>query len=120
MRDKMKDDGTGPIIFYLQKSIQTMTTLYHEDKRRTGDESEKFFSLLTPILRQVDNLRIHEDHCPSVLYSILADDAREACDDINKSEARLKYLLYQLNKKVLFGKEIKGRRMVSWPNVSID
>lgn len=110
----------GSTIFDLQKAMKTMTSLFHEDKHSTGDESQAFLSRLTPILQQMDNLRIHEDHSPSVLYSILAGDACKDCDGINIFETCLEDVLYEVKRKVPFDNEVKDRRMVCWHNVSFD
>lgn len=101
------------------KKIKTMISLFSEDKIPTGDESEAFVSRLMTIPREMDDLRIHANHRPCVLYSILTDDSCKTCDDINLYETRQKDILYRIKKNILFDNEIKDRLMVWWSKVHL-
>lgn len=82
-----------------------MSSLYA--KKRVQLEMNMVFVLrLTPTFRQTENIKIHEHHHPSVLYSIVIGDARKPCDDIRISETCLDDILYKIKKKILPHDEI--------------
>lgn len=121
-KDQDLDRRQEPSLFDLSKSIQSMTALFPDTSRPTGEEKETFSSKLTPIIEQMETLDISEVHRPSVLFSLLPPNtpARNACNKLNLKSITISEMVYEVKKKVLFDGEIQDRRVTRWNSMSYD
>lgn len=117
--DKKKNETH---LYDLTKSIQSMTSLFPESSRPTGEEDESFTSRLKPILEQMETLGIDEHQRPSVLYSLLPSNspARNACDKIKLQSIHINDMVDEIKKKVLFDNEIQDRRVTRWDSTTYE
>ena len=109
-------------LFDLTKSIQSMTALFPDSSRPTGEEGETFTSRLTPIIEQMETLDIAASHRPSVLFSLLPPNTppRNACTKMQLKSITIETMVSDVKKKVLFDGEVQDRRVTRWNSTTYE
>ena len=103
-------------------SIQSMKALFADTNRQNGEESETFTSRLMPILEQMENVDIADSHPPFFLFFLLPSNtlARNACTKMQLKFIKIKDMVNDVEKIVLFDGEIPDRRVTIWNSISYD
>ena len=89
--------------FYnLTKSIQSITALFPDSSRPTGEKSETFTSRLNPIIEQIEILGIAKDQGTSVLYSLCPakTPARKVCEKLKLKLTTIEDMFEDVKKMV--------------------
>lgn len=110
-RHKKQDETT---IQDLQNAIKTMTLLFPEETRPTGEETKTFNARLESIVEQMETLSFQKSQRPFIRFSLLSGPDRRACKDLKLHSMTLEEMLSEGSKKVLFDSEVQGRRVTRW------
>lgn len=100
-----------PTLYDLQNGIKTITGLFPEAICLTGEENEAFVIRLYQIVGKMQTLGINPSHRPSVLFALLADQARLNCKHLQLSTIYLDEMIDTVKKKGIFDVVIKDRRI---------
>lgn len=100
--------------------MKTMTSLFSKEARPTGEETETFNARLKPILEQMETLSFHQSQPPFIMFSLLSGPARRACQNLKLNSMKLKKMLSEVCRKVLFDCEVQDRRVTRWSSASFD
>ena len=102
----------------MQRAISTMTNLFPESTRPTGEDSEPFYFKLHAILEQMESLSFPTQARTHILYSLLRGKAREAASKIPFAQKDIHFLVDHLKRDLLSDPDKQDRRITRWNNAS--
>lgn len=110
----------APTRMDLQNAVKTITSLLPEDTRLAGEEREPFILRLDLTFKELETPGLAPSHHSSVLFLLLMESARKACKELNLHSLSLHAMIDDVQIKLLFDGEIKGRRVTTWTSLTFN
>ena len=104
----------------MQRAISTMSNLFPEATRPTGEESEPFTFRLNQVLEQMDSMMFPKRSRSHILYALLRGKAREAASKVNFAHKDIIFLVDSLKREILHDPDKQDRRVTRWNTITYE